>query len=443
MAKILFADINNKHCYLPDTLQEKGYNVVSVSDIEKSLDILKNEDFDFFITDIQEDISTDKNLFEKINRAHPDLRCISISGSKNTGEILLALNKPALTSSGNFTTPVKMNNNPFKFYDYIGETKKIKGISDIVKKVSATNSTVLITGESGTGKELIARAIHKNSNRSDMPMIVINCGAIPGELLESELFGHEKGAFTSAHRTRIGRFELANGGTIFLDEIGDMSPDLQVKLLRVIQNRQFERVGGIKSIHVDVRIISATNKNLKKAIEENKFREDLFYRLNVIPIEVPPLRDRKNDIPLLVDHFSKKLRKQNNWHPINFSDKAMKVLKDYRWTGNIRELENFIERIHVLTDSDSVEADELPEYMINTARETDETLRFTDFFENEQGFNEAIEAHQKELILHALNKTNWVKAKAAQLLKMKRTTLVEKIKKMDLETERETLSSDN
>jgi len=285
MAKILFADINNKFCYLPDTLQEKGYNVVSVSDIKKSLDILKNEDFDFFITDMQENISTDKNLFEKINRAYPNLRCISISGSENTGEILLALNKPALTSSGNFTTPVKMNTNSFKFYDFIGETKKIKGISDIVKKVSATDSTVLITGESGTGKELIARAIHKNSNRSDMPMIVINCGAIPGELLESELFGHEKGAFTSAHRTRIGRFELANGGTIFLDEIGDMSPDLQVKLLRVIQNRQFERVGGIKSIHVDVRIISATNKNLKKAIEENQFREDLFYRLNVILIK--------------------------------------------------------------------------------------------------------------------------------------------------------------
>ena len=433
MAKILFADMSSKYCYLPDTLEEKGYNVVSVTNLEKSIDLLNNEDFDFFIADMPEFQSQNDNLFQKIDRTHPGLKCISLSGAENTGEILLALNTPAHESGGKFVSPATSAGNPFKFYDFIGETNKIKGISDIVKKVSATDSTVLITGESGTGKELIARAIHKNSNRADKPMVIINCGAIPGELLESELFGHEKGSFTSAHRTRIGRFELANGGTIFLDEIGDMSPDLQVKLLRVIQNRQFERVGGIKSIHVDVRIISATNKNLKKAIEEEKFREDLFYRLNVIPIEVPPLRKRKEDIPLLINHFSKKLQQQNNWQQIKFTDQALKILAEYRWTGNIRELENFIERMHVLADTISVTEEDLPDYMFSSTQETGGTFRLTDCFENGRGFNEAIESHQKELILHALNKTNWVKAKAAQLLKMKRTTLVEKMRKYDIQ----------
>ena len=341
--------------------------------------------------------------------------------------------------------PMESENNiettetPFQFYDFIGESEAIKKITSMVSRVSATDSTVLITGESGTGKELIARAIHKNSDRRNSAMIIINCGAIPRELLESELFGHEKGAFTGAHRTRVGRFELADGGTIFLDEIGDMSPDLQVKLLRVIQEKCFERVGGTKSIHVDVRIISATNKDLKKAIKENVFREDLYYRLNVIPIIVPPLRERRTDIPVLVDFFVRRLHDKNRWGLKRFSDEAMEALCRYDWQGNVRELENMMERISVLVEKETVELFDLPDYITGIESEAfdmkasrDTIGQIVDLFENGMGFNEAVEEHQKKLILHALNKTHWVKAKAAEMLKMKRTTLVEKIKKMNI-----------
>lgn len=321
----------------------------------------------------------------------------------------------------------------FQFGDFIGESDAIKKISAVVSRVSGTDSTVLITGESGTGKELIARAIHANSSRRNAPMITINCGAIPRELLESELFGHEKGAFTGAHRTRVGRFELADGGTIFLDEIGDMSPDLQVKLLRVLQEKCFERVGGTRSINVNVRIISATNKDLKKAIKENMFREDLFYRLNVIPIIVPALRERRKDIPLLVDHFIRKMDEKNSWGIKQFSPEAMAALCRYDWQGNVRELENMMERISVLVEKETVDLIDLPEYISGMEPDIIEAISpLEDFFENGMGFNEAVEEHQKKLIMHALSKTNWVKAKAAEMLKMKRTTLVEKIKKMNL-----------
>lgn len=321
----------------------------------------------------------------------------------------------------------------FQFGDFIGESDAIKKISAVVARVSGTDSTVLITGESGTGKELIARAIHANSSRRNAPMITINCGAIPRELLESELFGHEKGAFTGAHRTRVGRFELADNGTIFLDEIGDMSPDLQVKLLRVLQEKCFERVGGTRSINVNVRIISATNKDLKKAIKENTFREDLFYRLNVIPIIVPSLRERRKDIPLLVDHFIRKMDEKNSWGIKQFSPEAMAALCRYEWQGNVRELENMMERISVLVEKDTVDLIDLPEYISGMEPDIIEAISpLEDFFENGMGFNEAVEEHQKKLIMHALSKTNWVKAKAAEMLKMKRTTLVEKIKKMNL-----------
>ncbi len=336
------------------------------------------------------------------------------------------------------------SDSPFFFGDFIGESEAIKKISSIVSRVSGTDSTVLITGESGTGKELIARAIHANSPRRNAPMITINCGAIPRELLESELFGHEKGAFTGAHRTRMGRFELADGGTIFLDEIGDMSPDLQVKLLRVLQEMCFERVGGTKSIHVNVRIISATNKDLKKAIRENVFREDLYYRLNVIPITVPALRDRKKDIPLLVEYFIRKLDEKNSWGIKRFSQDAMAALCRYDWQGNVRELENMMERISVLVEKETVALDDLPDYISGLEPETlDFAPSLDDFFENGMGFNEAVEEHQKKLILHALNKTHWVKAKAAEMLKMKRTTLVEKIKKMNLLPDNELWNDDD
>ena len=318
-----------------------------------------------------------------------------------------------------------------------GVSKGLMAVLDRVRKVARSDSSVLITGESGTGKELIARAIHKNSARKNGPMVVINCGAIPSELLESELFGHERGAFTGAHRTRIGRFEIADKGTIFLDEIGDMSPDLQVKLLRALQERSFERVGGSQTIAVDIRVISATNKNLTAAIEDNEFREDLYYRLNVIPINILPLRERPEDIMPLVVHFQSGLARRNaEYMPKVFPDSVKQVLSTYEWPGNIRELENLVERLSVLVEGDTVTIADLPGCMTG-ARANVTPVCVAGVFQNNIGFNEAVESYQKSLITHALNKTGWVKAKAAEMLKMNRTTLVEKIKKMDIEPEDE------
>ncbi|MFH2093044.1 MAG: sigma-54 dependent transcriptional regulator [Pseudomonadota bacterium] len=316
-----------------------------------------------------------------------------------------------------------------------GNSRGMMQVLDIVRKVSHSDSSVLITGESGTGKELIARAIHNNSSRSDGPMVTINCGAIPGELLESELFGHEKGAFTGAHRSRIGRFEIADQGTIFLDEIGDMSPDLQVKLLRALQERRFERVGGTQTIEVDIRVISATNKDLSMAISDRVFREDLFYRLNVIPIHILPLRERKEDILLLADYFQHLLSRRGNGYQVKtYSHQTQDALLAYDWPGNIRELENLIERISVLVEDPIIELKDLPDY-ISQKTSKGQTVSVASIFNSGIGFNDAVDQYQRALIVHALNQADWVKARAAELLKINRTTLVEKIKKMNIEPE--------
>lgn len=322
---------------------------------------------------------------------------------------------------------------PFDRRGLVGGSEALRRVLVIAEKVAATDSTVLITGESGTGKELIARAIHRNSHRCNAPLVVINCGAIPRELLESELFGHEKGAFTGAHRARPGRFELADGGTIFLDEIGDMSPDLQVKLLRAIQEKCFERVGATHSTHVDIRIISATNKDLTLAVAQNQFREDLYYRLNVIPIIMPPLRERRSDISLLADHFTDKLARRTGMDEKRFSQEAMAIMTAYDWPGNVRELENLVERFSVLVDGSVVEAEDLPPHFLAADSQDDDLPSLYLDVRHGVNFHESMEQHQKKLILQALNEANWVKAKAAELLNMKRTTLVEKIKKMKLE----------
>ncbi len=323
------------------------------------------------------------------------------------------------------------------FFDRIaGKSPEIKKVLEKVKKVSSSDASVLIIGESGTGKELIAKAIHANSARREHPMVVINCGAIPGELLESELFGHEKGAFTGAHRSRTGRFEIADKGTIFLDEIGDMSLNLQVKLLRALQERKIERVGGTATVEVDIRVISATNKNLSAAIEEGTFREDLYYRLNVIPVNIPPLRDRAEDIPLLAGHFQKNYQKKDKTYRIkSFSHEAMAAMMGYKWPGNIRELENLMERIAVLVESDNIGITDLPEYMRENFSGATSVYSVSSVFEKNIGFNEAVNEFQKALLCDALDRTGWVKAKAAELLKMNRTTLVEKVKKMAIEPE--------
>lgn len=364
-------------------------------------------------------------------RSAPDTEEICAVGNKDPNRAGAAIHTKA---EGNLDK--RLN-----FEGLIGKSAAMMAVLKIIEKVAKTSSTALITGESGTGKELIARAIHRNSNRADKPMVVINCGAIPKELLESELFGHEKGAFTGAHRTRIGRFEMADGGTIFLDEVGDMSPDLQVKLLRAIQEQVFERVGGMTSIKVNIRIIAATHRNLLASIRENHFREDLYYRLNVIPIQVPPLNERKTDIPILVDYFMERLAQRSGLPQKQFTDKALGSLIAYSWPGNIRELENLMERLHVLSDNDEIDIGDLPDY-ISGHISYEKSFSF-DPFETGIGFNDAVEQHQRALILKALEKSNWVKAKAADLLKMNRTTLVEKIKKMNIAPDKLRMTDDD
>ncbi len=335
----------------------------------------------------------------------------------------------------NNNSQLEVIENTVNFDEFIGKSSGLLKVLKTIEKVSRTDSTVLISGESGTGKELVARSIQSNSKRRNSPMVVLNCGAIPSELLESELFGHEKGAFTGAHRTRTGRLEIAHKGTIFLDEIGDMSPDLQVKLLRALQEQCFERVGSTKTIQVDVRIISATNKNLQDSILKGTFREDLFYRLNVIPINIPPLRERKNDIKLLSDYFLKKLSERLMEPLKKFSPEVSTIIENYKWPGNIRELENLMERLAVLVEGETINVEDLPQKIIekiSVNEQQDQSLSFNP----DVGFNESVENHQKQLIVNALKQTNWVKAKAAELLKMKRTTLVEKIKKMNIEPEK-------
>ncbi len=338
-------------------------------------------------------------------------------------------------------------------HSIIGNSQGIRDVFGVVEKAAASESTVMIFGESGTGKELIARALHQNSKRESKPFIAVNCGAIPHELLESELFGYEKGAFTGASHTRIGRLELANEGTVFLDEIGDMPAALQVKLLRVLAEQEIDRLGGSKPVKVNVRFITATHRNIEDAIKEGKFREDLYYRLNIIPIVIPPLRDRESDIPLLVQHFLKKCNEKQDQQAKVISDETIQMLANYSWPGNIRELGNFIERMVVLSMGDNITPRDLPEKVLGEVprenlppmEKSGCELSPTEMLQNglkqsffiglpEGGINlkNAVEEFERGLITEALEKTNWVKNKAAGLLELNRTTLVEKIKKMGL-----------
>jgi sigma-54 specific flagellar transcriptional regulator A len=322
--------------------------------------------------------------------------------------------------------------------EIVGNSTAIQQVKELIQHVAKTHASVLIYGESGTGKELVARNIHLASPRAQQPFIAINCGAIPADLLESELFGHEKGAFTGAAVSRQGRFELANNGTIFLDEIGDMPMVMQVKLLRVLQEQAFERVGGNKTIKTDVRIIAATNQNLQQQIAADKFREDLFYRLNVFPINIPALRERVGDIRVLINHFLQTIQQQM---PIcSFSQEATQSLCNYRWPGNIRELANMIERLCILYPQQTVEVSQLPAQLVN------EDLNYNSDSSHlekvvmvkadllSQGFDlkQHIVDIELELITQALRKSQANVSQAAKLLGIQRTTLIEKMKKYQL-----------
>jgi transcriptional regulator with GAF, ATPase, and Fis domain len=319
----------------------------------------------------------------------------------------------------------------YRFNDIIGQSDKMKDVFRLVEKVADCDSTILITGETGTGKGLVARAVHKNSKRKNKPFIAINCGAIPENLLESELFGHVRGAFTGATTSKSGKFELADGGTIFLDEIGDMSPDLQVKVLKVLEEGEFEQVGGSKTIHVDVRIIAATHRDLAEEVQKGNFRDDLFYRLYVIPLDLPSLRERKSDIPFLVSYFMDNSNRNNNRKVDGITKEALDLMTHYSWPGNVRELKNMVERMVVLKAEGQITSKDLPAELKTTSRyEATGVIEISD-----EGIclNSAVTEFEKALILQSLEKTKWVKNKAAKLLQLNRTTLVEKIKRHQLQ----------
>ena len=352
----------------------------------------------------------------------------------------------------------------------IGQSASLAGVFKILGKVAPTDSTVLVTGESGTGKELLVRALHAASPRADRPFVPVNCGAIPRDLLESELFGHEKGAFTHALRSRPGRFELADGGTIFLDEIGEMEPGLQVKILRVLQEKEIERVGGTGCRKVDVRIVAATNRDLEAAVAAGTFREDLYYRLNVIPIHLPPLRERGQDVLLLARHFLGRFCRKKERPPLELSPVVQRVLLAYAWPGNVRELENVMERLSVLVDGHVVAPEDLPARLLQSVGdiallpEVEEYAPEADVLSGAgngepaaaaaspssgfvwpdlqtleargMGLKEFLDAVEMHLIEEALQRTDGVKNQAAELLGIKRTTLIEKLKKKGLEPER-------
>ncbi len=334
----------------------------------------------------------------------------------------------------------------------IGQSTSLRKVFHVLLKVAPTDSTVLVTGESGTGKELLVRALHSHSLRREKPFVPVNCGAIPKDLLESELFGHEKGAFTHAIRSKAGRFELAEGGTIFLDEIGEMDATLQVKILRALQEKEIERVGGTGAKKVDVRIVAATNRNLEQEVEAGRFREDLYYRLNVIPLHLPPLRERGHDILLLCEHFLKRFCERRQRQVLVLSANARKVLSAYPWPGNVRELENFMERLSILCDNQTVQVEDLPDKILSVAAELDslptepprtgnmpETPAgqagafrlpdLEDMFASHLGLKEFLESMEDRLLMQALEKAGGVKNQAAEILGIKRTTLIEKLKK--------------
>lgn len=311
----------------------------------------------------------------------------------------------------------------------LGNSRAIQDILLLIEKVAPLDTRILITGENGTGKELVARAIHNDSLRKDKAFIEVNCAAIPNELIESELFGHEKGSFTGAVQQRIGKFELANKGTIFLDEVGDMSPQAQAKVLRVIEDGRLERVGGTKRIEVDVRIISATNKNLIEEISKEKFREDLFHRLNVIPINIPPLRERHEDIPILIKHFSTEITSKHKKLPVKFDEESIKYMQSMPWTGNVRELRNAVERIIIITGKNQITKKDVESlFVIGKAN-------FTDLIDQSNSFQEFKEKAEKAFIIKQLKSNDWNISKTAEILDIQRSHLYNKMKKYEIDKE--------
>jgi DNA-binding NtrC family response regulator len=439
-------------------LARAGHQVSTARDASEAMQLVTSEGIDLVLCDVKMPGISGLELVRQIREVQPELPCIVITGYAGAEASLEALRAGAYwflekpvepahhdvlrrlaaqaIEHGRLKTENKLLQRQlhgrYHHQNLIGSSPALRSVLDRVERVADTDSTVLITGESGTGKEMIARALHWSGRRAERMFVTVNCGAIPEELLESELFGHVKGAFTNAVSSREGRFALANGGTIFLDEIGDMSPTLQVKLLRVLQDRTFEPVGSSTTVKVDVRVIAATHQKLDVAIREKRFREDLFYRLNVIPIELPPLRERREDVPLLVAHFLRQAAEEKKLGPCTLAPEALERLIQHDWPGNVRELENLVERCVVLRGQGEIAVSDLPAELRRADAEGPDPSAESARPAGVLSYHELVNRFEAELILQALERTHWNKNKAAQLLALNRTTLIEKIKKLGL-----------
>lgn len=422
-------------------LERRGHNVDTAENGEEGLELLNKSGFDIVILDLKMPGIGGIEVLNRIKEDNPEIIVIVITGYATVESAVKAMKLGAYDFLPKPFTPDELNvtikraeekmklqlknlylqeelNSSLDMDEIIGESKSIVKLKQMIRKVAPTDSTVLITGESGTGKELVARAIHRYSQRNDKPFITVDCGSIVPNLFESELFGHVKGSFTGATKDKRGKLELADNGTIFFDEIANIDTNIQGKLLRAIQEKEITKVGGTETIKVDCRIISATNKDLLSAIDEGTFREDLYYRLSVIPIHIPPLRDRKQDIPVLVRYFLKKYNNKKGKDIQSISEKAMEKLMNYKWPGNVRELKNIIERAVVLS----------------TGREIKQDVLFTQP-ENSKKKNlePALESAEKNHIINILNRCDWNKTEAAELLEIDRKTLYRKIKKYNIQ----------
>ncbi len=453
-AQILLIDDEKESCLALSTLfRQVGYEVASAHSGEAALALLDNQIFDLIISDLFLPGISGIDILKRVKEVSPRTSFILITGNASAETAVEAMKEGAfdyVTKPFNFEK-LKLQvakaleksqllaenqylrqqlHGRYRFDNIIGNSLPMQQVFTRMEKVAMTDSTILILGASGTGKELVAKAIHYNSHRRDKPFVAINCGAIPADLLESELFGHIKGAFTSAIADKPGKFELANGGTIFLDEIGNMPLQLQMKLLRVLQEYEFERVGSSRKIQLNVRLISATNTDLSAAVQAGQFREDLYYRLNVIPIVLPPLNQRNGDIPLLARYFLEKICHDMKRPVMLISKEAMQAIEAYSWPGNVREMENVIERTVALTDGDTIERDDLPS---NVAVAESISPSFAPQVpEGGTDMPETIAQIESEMIRQALSRANGVKARAAELLGINRTTLVEKIKRLGI-----------
>jgi len=441
-----------------------GFCVTSAADGETGLDLLGRGSFDLALVDLVLPGMGGIDLIKEMRRRNLSTPVVVITGH---GTIETAVEAMRLGVHDYVTKPfnltdlhmtvgrvldlVRLNRENaalrrqlrerFSFRRLVGTSAPMQALYRLIEKIADTDSTVLITGESGTGKDLVAKTIHFNSSRSAGPFVPVNCAAIPRDLIESELFGHERGAFTGAVSGRAGRFELAAGGTLFLDEIGELPPALQAKLLRVIQEKEFERVGGTKTLRVDVRIVAATNRDLERAVKEGTFREDLFYRLNVLPLHLPSLRERPDDIPLLAEFFVTEICRRKKKPPMKITPRARECLVAYRWPGNVRELENAIERMIILGENGTIDVEDLPPHIREAA------VQGRDFSDAEGArpivpalcwtpggidLDGLLEELERRLILKALEEAGGVKNRAAALLGLNRTTLIERMKKKGL-----------